>query len=90
MPTFDEDKCRPLLRALECYRAEWNAERKSFALTPRKDWASHGADSVRYLTMGLRPASLSSRPRVTVPLVHYSWTTPARRVVGPGPGADRL
>jgi hypothetical protein len=35
---LDEDRCRALLRALESYRAEWNAERKTFALTPRKDW----------------------------------------------------
>jgi phage terminase large subunit len=80
---IDEDRCRALLRALESYRSEWNAEKKAFALTPRKDWASHGADSVRYLAMGLRPATLAPRPRVTVPLVHYSWTTPARR------GAER-
>jgi len=75
---FDEDKCRLLLRALESYRAEWNAERKSFALTPRKDWASHGSDSFRYLAMGLRPATLSPRPRVRVPRMVYSLTAPPR------------
>jgi phage terminase large subunit len=87
---FDEEKCRQLLRALESYRAEWNAERKTFALTPRKDWASHGSDAFRYLAMGVRPATLAPRPRVSVPQVMYSFTTPARRLVGPGPGSDQL
>jgi hypothetical protein len=63
---------------------------KTFALTPRKDWASHGSDAFRYLAMGVRPATLAPRPRVSVPQVMYSFTTPARRLVGPGPGSDQL
>jgi hypothetical protein len=74
-------------RALESLSAEWNAERKAFALTPWKDWASHGAGSVRYLAMGLRPPSLST-PRMTVPPVQYGFAIPPRRVVGPGPGLE--
>jgi hypothetical protein len=75
---FDEEKCRPLLRALESYRAEWNTERKTFALTPRKDWASHGSDAFRYLAMGLRSATLSPRPPMRVPRMVYSFTAPGR------------
>jgi phage terminase large subunit len=87
---FDRDKCRLLLRALEAYHADWKAERQAQGLRPVHDWSSHGADAFRYLAHGLPAGTLTPRPRVTVPLVQYSWTTPARRVGGAGPGSERL
>jgi phage terminase large subunit len=47
---------RPLLRALESYRKDWDEGKKTFAVRPRHDWASHGADAFRYLALGLHPA----------------------------------
>jgi phage terminase large subunit len=71
---FDEDRCRPLLRALEHYRKDWDEEKKTFAIRPRHDWASHGADAFRYLAVRLRPTSLAPRPKITIPLPSYGFT----------------
>ncbi|MCI0546929.1 MAG: terminase large subunit [Candidatus Rokubacteria bacterium] len=89
---FDQDRCRPLLRALESYRKDWDEEKKTFALKPRHDWASHGADAFRYLAVGLRPTQLSPRPRPrAVPGPGYRFTTGGARWTPPrGPYADRL
>jgi phage terminase large subunit len=92
---FDRDKSRPLLKALAHYHADWKAERQVHGLRPVHDWSSDAADAFRYLALGLGlPPSSGSlgapRPRVTVPPVQYSFTTPARRGIGPGPGSDRL
>lgn len=40
---FDEDKCRPLLRALGHYH-ERRDEERNVGLGPEHDWSSHGAD----------------------------------------------
>jgi hypothetical protein len=92
---FDRERTRGLLRALEAYHADWKAERQTQSLRPAHDWSSHGADAFRYLAQGLPgTAALRPRPKVTVPLPGYSFTgsapTPARRVVGPGPGSRWL
>jgi phage terminase large subunit len=71
---FDLDTCRPLVRALESYRKDWDEERKTFALRPRHDWASHGADAFRYLALGLRPGRLAPRPRIKILPPSYSFT----------------
>lgn len=41
------------LKALEAYRAEYDHKRQTFNARPRHDWASHGADAMRYLALGL-------------------------------------
>ena len=78
---FDRDKCRPLLRALEAYHADWKAERQAQGLRPVHDWSSHGADAFRYLAHGLPAGALRPRPRVSVPTPTYDFTSNAR---GPG------
>jgi phage terminase large subunit len=77
---FDRDKCKGLLRALEHYAADWDEGKKTFALRPRHDWASHAADALRYLAHGSPgvAAPFPGRP-VRVPPMVYSVTTPARR-----------
>ena len=57
---------RPLLRAREHYRKDWDEARKTFALRPRHDWASHADDAFRYLAMGLRPSRLAPRPPIKI------------------------
>lgn len=52
---FDRLKCRDGLEALRQYRTEWDDRLKTFKSTPRHDWASHPADALRYLAMGLKP-----------------------------------
>ncbi len=50
---FDEIKCEKGLRALENYKREWNETLGCFRDHPRHDFASHGADAFRYLSVSL-------------------------------------
>ena len=51
---FDADKCHEGLEALRAYRADYDDKRKAFTDRPRHDWASHSADSFRYLALAWR------------------------------------
>jgi hypothetical protein len=51
---FDKTRCADGLEALKQYRADYDEERKVFKPVPRHDWASHAADSWRYLSIGWR------------------------------------
>lgn len=42
------------IAALEQYRREWDDEKKAFKANPLHDWASHLADSARYMAMAWR------------------------------------
>ncbi len=53
---FDETACAQGLSALESYHREWDDKRKMFKDVPCHDWASHPADAMRTLAMGLPPA----------------------------------
>lgn len=46
---IDEVKCKKLIKALENYREEFDVKRKVYKGKPLHDWASHGADAVRYM-----------------------------------------
>jgi len=50
---FDKVKCAKGIDALKAYRREWSEEKKTFHDRPVHDWASHPADSFRYLALGL-------------------------------------
>lgn len=50
---FDEEKCARGLECLRQYRREWDDDMKVFRDTPRHDWASHGADAWRYLSLAV-------------------------------------
>jgi hypothetical protein len=45
---FDRDKCRDGIEALRQYRADYNDKKGVLSLQPVHDWASHGADAMRY------------------------------------------
>jgi hypothetical protein len=53
---FDAERCKPGIEALKWYQAEYNDKMKTFKLTPRHDWASHGADAFRYGALAPAPA----------------------------------
>lgn len=38
---IDETKCKPLIKALENYRQEWDGKRKVYKGNPLHDWSSH-------------------------------------------------
>jgi len=48
---FDEEKCAPLIKALENYRQEYDEKRKVYRDQPLHDHNSHFADAFRYLVL---------------------------------------
>lgn len=50
---IDEEKCKPLIRALENYRQEYDHKRKVYKEKPLHDQFSHFADAMRYLCLSL-------------------------------------
>ena len=61
---FDERECASGLDSLAQYRREFDEKRETFHDRPLHDWASHGADAMRYLALGLRrgPAGAKRAP----------------------------
>lgn len=50
---FDQDKCAPLIKALENYRQEYDEKRKVYRDRPLHDHNSNYADAFRYLVLSL-------------------------------------
>lgn len=50
---IDETNCKPLLKALESYRQEYDSRLKIYKSHPLHDWSSHFCDSMRYLAISL-------------------------------------
>jgi hypothetical protein len=48
---FDSEKCMQGIDAVEGYHKEYNEKYKVYADKPCHDWASHGADGLRYVSM---------------------------------------
>jgi hypothetical protein len=59
---IDEVKCRPLIKALENYRQEYDAKKKIYKSEPLHDFASHFADAMRYLCISLSKTRDSLSP----------------------------
>lgn len=57
---FDEKRCQRGIEALRQYRTEWDDKLQTFKNSPRHDWASHAADSARYLAVGLKNPTLGT------------------------------
>lgn len=51
---FDAERCSRGINALRHYRREWNEAGQTWRATPVHDFASHGADSARYMALGVR------------------------------------
>jgi hypothetical protein len=54
---IDEQRCAPLIKALENYRQEYDQKRKVYKHIPLHDWASHYADCMRYMCLSLQKLS---------------------------------
>ena len=50
---FDEEGCAEGLDALTNYSKKWDAVKKVYSEKPDHNWASHGSDAFRYLSVGL-------------------------------------
>lgn len=53
---FDSDTEMTGFSALEGYKRKWDDNKKAFSMGPEHDWASHYADSFRYLALSWREA----------------------------------
>jgi hypothetical protein len=51
---FDAKRCAPGLESLRVYRTEWDEKARAFRKTPEHNWASHGADGWRCLSLSWR------------------------------------
>ena len=50
---IDEEKCKPLITALESYRQEYDSKRNIYKGIPLHDSSSHFSDAFRYLCLSL-------------------------------------
>ena len=61
---FDAQRCAKGLDCLRSYRADWDEKLRTFRLTPKHDWASHGADAWRYLSLAwMTPMRPKEKPK---------------------------
>ncbi len=51
---FDRTRCARGIDALKNYQKKWDSKHNIFSDTPLHNWASNGADSLRYYAMGER------------------------------------
>ena len=63
---FDEEKCERGIDALLNYQRDWDDNGKTWRMRPKHNWASHGADAMRYLAVGYQP-------------YNQNWDKPLRR-----------
>jgi len=75
---FDARKCQEGIRALRNYRREWNEAAQTWRSQPVHDHASHGADSMRYMALGVRE---ERGQQLAAPLFNSEYTNV---VAGPG------
>ncbi len=60
---FDEKKCAKLIKALDGYKKDWDDRNVCWRSQPLHNWASHGADAFRTLSVGL-PLVINQRTLV--------------------------
>jgi len=63
---IDEKNCEFLIRCLLEYHSEFDNNAKVFKNVPKHNWASHAADSVRYLSLSLESISKSGMSKETL------------------------
>lgn len=59
---FDSKKCKQGIESLKQYQQEFNDKSKAFTGRPLHNWASHAADSFRYLSVSLKEAKPNNKP----------------------------
>lgn len=67
---FDELKCADGLQALRHYQFKVDAATGQRSREPLHNWASHGSDAFRYLSVALKESSKRPAKRLVVPRIH--------------------
>ncbi|QCI67515.1 hypothetical protein [Phreatobacter stygius] len=70
---FDQEKCARGIEALSLYRADYDEKNQVLKPKPVHDWASHPADALRYLAIGIGDAP-------DAPVGLQNWQMPKRVV----------
>lgn len=60
---FDQKNTAKGLECLREYKTEWDEKARVFKKTPKHDWASHGADAWRYLSLAWRAPARPEEPK---------------------------
>ena len=64
---FDKERCAQGLECLRSYRTEWDEEARAFKKTPDHNWASHGADGWRCLSLAWRAPMREPEDKAALP-----------------------
>lgn len=72
---FHKTRCVKGLRALRHYHRQYDDEKKKFEDVPFHDWASHGSDAWRYVSLSWEHA----KPKVSAPHWHTQLTASAKK-----------
>ena len=59
---IDQKNAAQLIKCLENYRYEYDAKKQIYKRTPIHNWASHGADAMRYLCLSLPKTQIGTTP----------------------------
>jgi phage terminase large subunit len=59
---FDKTRTAQGLESLRAYRTEWDEKARAFKKTPEHNWASHGADGWRCLSLSWRAPMREPEP----------------------------
>jgi hypothetical protein len=75
---IDKDNCADGMEALRQYQREWDEKKQTFRENPRHDWASHYADSFRYMSVVINISAGESQNRIRTRPEHevYDPTKP--------------
>ena len=79
---FDAERCAKGIHALRHYRREWNESAQAWRASPVHDHASHGADAMRYLSLGVRDSDGTTpveKPPAD-PIATGNWIEPSGRM----------
>ncbi len=66
---FDAERCKRGVAALKAYERKWDNKNKILQQRPLHNWASHGADALRALAIGIREDSPTVEDRKKLPRV---------------------
>ena len=57
-------RCKKGIECLRSFKAEWDDKARTYRLTPKHDWASHGAAAWRYLSLAWMFPMVKPEPKV--------------------------
>jgi hypothetical protein len=61
---FDAKNCERGIEAIRGYSRDWDEKTQAFRPRPKHNWASHGADGLRYLALGLGESGMAEKTHV--------------------------